>query len=80
MSFSLFKNHVRVGCNLSATAQAIYAKRDSYEVKMVRGIIVIGQMMVLLSYLPPVFCWLWTIVFGVPSVDFWALPLASDEG
>lgn len=35
--------------------------------------------LVVFSYIPSTLCFFSTIIFGVPSVDYWAIPLNTDQ-
>lgn len=67
------------GCDVSSLSNEIYTKRHSSEKKIVMVIVVVGICLVVFSYIPSAICWLSSIVFGVPSSRYWAMPLGFDE-
>lgn len=68
-----------LGCSLSTKSQAIYAENDSHDKKIVWGISIIISMLFVLAYTPAITCWLSTLMFGVPGVEYWTIPIGTDE-
>lgn len=68
-----------LGCNLSSTSETSYAKRNSYDKQIVWGIAIMLSQLVVSAYAPPVLCWMSTLIFGVPSKEYWILPVGTDE-
>lgn len=82
LSLSLMENPnfcFKLGCSLFTASQTIYAKRDSYDKQIVWGIAAIISFLFVLGYTPPVLCWLSTLIFGVPGVKYWTIPIGTDE-
>lgn len=67
------------GCNRSSESRVIYTKCVAHETMLVTIIVVILFSAVFSSYAFIAVFWLSTLIFGVPSFEYWILPYGSTD-